>query len=392
MRIGLLMPVCWSEMTECMESSFVPPSMHEFPFGGRLAVQLWRLGHEVHVFTLCHHFEGELHSSKNGFHIHMAGRRRRFWTNLFDGQKFEAEQLKRMMSNWPCDIYNAHWCYEFARAVVEANVPHVVTVRDNPWKVFFLFRPKSFRFMRLCLSYYVIWNAKKLSVASPYMVEYLRKCHCVKGEIPIVPNAVPSLDVTSCFKKNTNKVVFVEMATGFSECKNVKNLLRAYSIVKDKLKQDGIEVELRLYGWGYGHSEECEKWAIKKNLAEGVVFRGHMAQHDMHREIAEVADVFVHSSREESFGAVIVEAMYCGLPTIVGKKSGACSWVAGDGMTGLLVDVNNPLDMASAMYKLAMDGELRKKFSEAGRLRAKEVFSIEKVAKQYLEMYERVLS
>jgi glycosyltransferase involved in cell wall biosynthesis len=256
--------------------------------------------------------------------------------------------------------------------------------------VLLLFRPKSFRFMRLCLAYYVIYKAGHLSVASPYMVGYLRKWHNVREDISVIPNAVPILDLSTCIRKEKNKIVFVEMASGFSSCKNVKNLLRAFALLKNKTYP--LEVELRLYGWGYGPSEECESWARKNKLADGVVFRGRMEQSDMHREVAEMGDVFVHSSREESFGAVIVEAMNCGLATIVGAKSGACSWVTGYGETGLLVDVNNPVDIADAMYKLAIDGELRNKFSLAGKNRAREVFSLEKVARQYLKMYERILS
>lgn len=391
MKIGLVMPVGWTELNDFIPPDVKLPAPLEFPFGSRLAAEFVRMGHEVHVFTLCHFTEGEMHAGRNGLHIHIAGFRDPFRMCYLDGFRVESNRLKKMIRAYPCDIYNSHWQYEFARPVVEAGVPHIVTVRDNPWKVLWLFRPKAYRLMRLFLAYYVVRKARHLSVASPYMADYLRKWHRVKEDMPVIPNAVPVFDVNSVTREHhDNKIVFVEIANGFSSCKNVKNLLRAYGLLR-KMDLGGKEVELRLYGWGYGPGEECEDWAKKHNLLEGVVFRKRMKQKELYREIAEIGDVFIHSSREESFGAVIVEAMGCGLATIVGKKSGACPWVAGHGETGLLVDVNDPQDMARAMRELATDDEARRAYSGKAIHRARAVFSLESVARRYLEMYTKFI-
>ena len=391
MKIGLVMPVGWTELNDFIPPDVKLPAPLEFPFGSRLAAEFVRMGHEVHVFTLCHFTEGEIHAGRNGLHIHIAGYRDPFRMCYLDGFRVESNRLKKMIREYPCDIYNAHWQYEFARPVIEAGVPHIVTVRDNPWKVLWLFSPKAYRLMRLFLAYYVVRKARHLSVASPYMADYLRRWHRVKEDMPVIPNAVPVFDVNSVTREHhDNKIVFVEIANGFSSCKNVKNLLRAYGLLR-KMDLGGKDVELRLYGWGYGPGEECEAWAKKHNLLEGVVFRKRMKQKELYREIAEIGDVFIHSSREESFGAVIVEAMGCGLATIVGKKSGACPWVAGHGETGLLVNVNDFQDMARAMRKLATDDEARRAYSEKAIRRAREVFSLEAVARQYLDMYTKFI-
>ena len=390
MKIGLVMPVGWGDLGNVLPDDIRLPAPLEFPFGSKLAVVLHSLGHEVHVFTLCHFISTEIHTECDGFHVHIAGYRDPFRMCYLDGFRVESTRLKKMMREWPCDIYNAHWQYEFARPVVEAGVPHVVTVRDNPWKVLWLFRPKSFRLMKLVLAYYVISKAKKLSVASPYMAGYLKKWHNVKGIIPVIPNAVPLFDSSSLIrKKSDGKIVFVDMANGFSACKNVKNLLRAFAIVRSEL---GSGCELHLYGNGYGSGEICEAWAKRAGLERQVVFWGCMRQKEMHKRIYETADVFVHSSREESFGGVIVEAMGMGLPTIVGRRSGACPWVAGNGETGLLVDVNNPREIAEAMLKMAKEPDARAIFSESSIRRAHEVFSLESIARQYLKMYENIVS
>lgn len=392
MRIGLVMPVGWGELQDYLPSDKKLPVPLEFPFGSRMAAEFIRLGHEVHIFTLCHFTEGEIHVNKDGLHVHIAGYRDPFRMCYLDGFRVESNRLKKMMREWTCDIYNAHWQYEFARPVVELGVPHIVTVRDNPWKVLWLFSPKTYRLMRLILAYYVIRKAKCLSVASPYMADYLRKWHHVKSDVPVIPNAVPLFDFNRIKRDaHSGKVVFVEIANGFSSCKNVKNLLRAFALLRVKKELCSLSVELRLYGNGYGQGEECEIWARKNGLSNDVVFHPRTKQQIMHEEIARIGDVFIHSSREESFGAVIIEAMSCGLATIVGKDSGACPWVAGNGETGLLVDVNDPDDMAVAMLKLAVDEKLRFSYSKKALIRAREKFSIESVARQYVNMYENQL-
>ena len=393
MKIGLVMPVGWAELKDYIPPEIKLPAPLEFPFGSRLAAEFLRLGHEVHIFTLCHFTEGEIHTEHNGLHVHIAGYRDPFRMCYLDGFRVESNRLKKMMREWPCDIYNAHWQYEFARPVVELGVPHIVTVRDNPWKVLWLFSPKAYRLMRLILAYYVTRKAKCVSVASPYMADYLKKWHRIKNDIPVIPNAVPLFDIDTVKRDaHTGKIVFLEIVNGFSSCKNVKNLLRAFSILRRKKELGAISVELRLYGNGYGPGEECEMWALKNGLADDVVFHPKTQQYELHQELARIGDVFIHSSREESFGAVIIEAMGCGLATIVGKKSGACPWVAGYGETGLLVDVNDPQDMANAMLKLALDDELRQSFSDKALRRARAVFSLESVARQYLDVYRNVVS
>lgn len=58
------------------------------------------------------------------------------------------------------------------------------------------------------------------------------------------------------------------------------------------------------------------------------------------------ADVFLHLSRDESFGNVFVEAMACGLPTVAWDLP-RTRWITGD--TGLLVGGDTPQALANAL-------------------------------------------
>jgi glycosyltransferase involved in cell wall biosynthesis len=103
------------------------------------------------------------------------------------------------------------------------------------------------------------------------------------------------------------------------------------------------------------------------------------------------ADVLVHPARWEGFGLALLEAMLAALPVVATRVS-SIPEILVDGETGVLVPANDADALAAALDRLLADETLRAAYGEAGLRRARAEFSVERMARQTLQVYERALT
>lgn len=99
---------------------------------------------------------------------------------------------------------------------------------------------------------------------------------------------------------------------------------------------------------------------------------------------------FVLPSRVEPFGIVNLEAMAAG-KAIVATNTYGVPEIVKDGYNGLLVVPKDPDALAQGMIRLLDDPDLRVRLGENGQQFVKQ-FSWDKIARQYLELYNEVLA
>jgi len=91
-----------------------------------------------------------------------------------------------------------------------------------------------------------------------------------------------------------------------------------------------------------------------------------------------IMDFLSLPTRREGFPNVVLEAAAAGVPTVTTRATGAVDSVV-DGVTGVLVEVDDAKGLAEALGTLAADPALRRSLGEAARLRASEEYQPERI-------------
>jgi glycosyltransferase involved in cell wall biosynthesis len=100
-------------------------------------------------------------------------------------------------------------------------------------------------------------------------------------------------------------------------------------------------------------------------------------------------DVFAMSSETEGLGTSLLDAMAAG-KACIGTHAGGIPEAIVDGETGLIVPPRDPTSLAHAILTLLQNERLRTRMGEAGRARAVDRFSVERMVEGTLAAYGRI--
>lgn len=159
-------------------------------------------------------------------------------------------------------------------------------------------------------------------------------------------------------------------------------LLKAWRTVEERHPDWTLDIYGSLDG-GMGEYEQLQRQIETLGLSTVSL---HPATTDIYSSYLE-SDIYVSSSRFESFGLVLVEAMACGLP-IVGFESlyGPVSIIK-DGSTGILVPPHDTQQLAEAICQMIEFPEERVRMGGNGRLEAKKYLP-EQIMPLWRDFYE----
>lgn len=187
------------------------------------------------------------------------------------------------------------------------------------------------------------------------------------------PNGIPDPIIGDVPDKNkkgaTCKLLFLSNMTVE---KGVLVLLEACSILKER----DLDFECHFVGdWANISEKEFKVYVKKKELLNRVF--AHFTRYGTEKtNLYLSADVFVFPTFKECFPLVLLEAMQFGLPVISTAEGGIPDIVI-PGETGLLVEKNNPSELADAISLLIKNPDIRKNFGQEGRKRFQSKFTIE---------------
>jgi len=101
------------------------------------------------------------------------------------------------------------------------------------------------------------------------------------------------------------------------------------------------------------------------------------------------AAVFIYITDLEGLGSAALLAMAAGVP-VLASRVGGLPEIVEDGVTGLLTS-NDPDEVAKGIRRLLTDRALASDLAARARMRVEKEFSIERMVKETLQVYERIL-
>lgn len=112
---------------------------------------------------------------------------------------------------------------------------------------------------------------------------------------------------------------------------------------------------------------------------------------DQIKQLLASSDIYLQPSVTESICVAAMEAGAMELPVIASKVGGLPELVEHN-ITGLLVPPDNPVALAEAIMILADDKNKRLEMGKQGRIKIEREFSLEREAKEWVELYKKALA
>ena len=268
------------------------------------------------------------------------------------------------------DIIHVHYGVDmltYASILNRVNIPVVVSFYGYDYSNF----PKRFMGLGkywLQRSVFGNKNLKAVFAMSPDMAKNLISIGCPESLIRLHYYG------SECSKFNMERKylqrdpVRFTIISGLTEKKGHLVLLEAWIILGATTHK---KIQLTIIGSG-SQQEQIESFIGKNEIKNIFLKKKVVYGSPAHFNALANTDVFVHPSRTASDGdsegipGAIIESMASGLPVVSTWHAGIPSVLA-HGSTGLLVEENNPGELAKAMAQLAEDPSLRERLGRNAR-------------------------
>ncbi len=306
------------------------------------------------------------------------------------------------LGNQDCDVIHYHLPFPLAMAAHMLTAPSA-RLKVATWHHDLVRNPKFNKMMQPLLEKFldeldvIIVTAPALIENTPVLQKRKSKCRVIPLGINDEPFAmlgetsfsksssiIPSLKALPIELPATSLLVlFVGRLVYY---KGVDILLRAMSKIMH------LDAHLAIVGEG-PLKEELQSLSIDLGISDRVHFLGRVSDEDL-LQMYTRSSIFVLPSTlpTECFGLVQVEAMLAAKPVINTDLPTGVPWVSVHGETGMTVPPADVIALATAMELLLTDDDMRLKFGQQGKLRAQNMFTLNRHVSSTAELYREFLA
>lgn len=363
--------------------------------------ELAKLGHEVHVISGSVKGRGA-YSMENDVFIHRIPVIHKrllytpsFWLNLAKKYSKIRKDFGRFNILHDNDISAfslSKWQIKESRVVTIHHLSCLLAQNTPPLK---RFRDISSEIALIPLfQKIIISRADKIIAVSKFTKETLISSHSMcQSKIDVVLNGINSDE----YFLSENEVLKFKKSIGLTNCisflfvgrmndprKNLQLLLKAFAIMCKNIKKS-----IKLILVGSGDYIKVNKIVDALGIKENIIIMGYVDDGTL-KKCYNVCDIYVSPSMLEGFGLTILEAMAAGKP-IIAFNVGAIPEIVKDGLNGMILDRQNPNELANAMSFFAGNLGLAKKIGNENRKYVSEKFSWNKAARMIEQVYQKLL-
>ena len=234
---------------------------------------------------------------------------------------------------------------------------------------------------------HVFKKADGLSTVSNYMKKEIQDKFDYNSELEVFYNPI---DVTKYQKTEIKfcdfRIKFENNFIHVSNFRPVKNTPFIVEAFADVVKEHP-DIGLIMVGEG-PERKRCEDLANKLGISDNVLFQGVRVSL---APIYSCGTALISASSNESFGLTLAEAMACEIPVIAPNVGGIPEVVDHD-INGFIYELGDKKSLFSYMLQLLENNDMIKRMGSKGREKVIREFEASKIADQYINWFEKILT
>ena len=294
---------------------------------------------------------------------------------------FSARKLRKFINEYKIDVVHVHWKSDLPLVALakrqskhsfrfihtrQMNLP---AKKHDPYHRFIYGSLDRF----ISITDHILESARKnLPMAENKLIRIYHGARVPQNITPANSDRIKK-------KLGIGNIFSIGLFGRISEFKGQHLLIEAVQ----RLKDEGICVQAWIVGEAFeeAYLNQLKKMSKDFDLEDQIRFPGF---YENPMELMSCLDAVVLTTKKESFGLVLIEAMHAGVP-VIGSNAGGVPEIIDHGTTGLLFETWNSISLAGVIKQLVLDEKLRKDLAINGQLKASQQFDLEK---QYQKFYK----